>query len=357
MLVLLSGTRAATSCSYVEIPVRDSNAANGTKYVIGRTNELGHIFNAEKYSVKVHARRESRHGYVSVEASLPNPLDASLAFDGMNEAGLSIGAQTLRESEYEGVSFLEGDVLAQRLVPEVLQRCKDIDEVLGFLSTRRVVGPGGAVGLHWAIADASGRSIVVEYLHGKRVVWENAPRVMTNDPPMDFHWRNLNLHVNLNPKNPHQNDFLSVHTSVGTVPRTVGHGSNLAGMPGDGSPASRYVQLFYWRGYATLMRPPKTTSDGIVLATGLLNKVFIPYGIFGAADKDESMVESSEYTPVGIIKIPFEKRLLFRGYQNQQWRQVDMNRLDFSRSLEWPIEDGTLGIQDVTSAEATEVRI
>jgi choloylglycine hydrolase len=290
-----------------------------------------------------------------MEASIPNPLNIWVVFDGMNEAGLTLGAQTLRESEYEHPSLLlEHNVLAQNFVGTLLQKCKDVDQVLEFLHVHRVVGPSGPIGMHWAIADANGRSIVVEYLRGKRVVWENTPRVMTNDPPLDFHWRNLNNYVNLHPNYPTQNDILQVETDVGTVPRPVGNGWNLAGLPGDGSPPSRFVQLFYLRGYATHTAPPKTTDDAIVLASGLLNKVFIPYGTF-AAEKNtfDSFVLSPEYTPVGMIKIPSERRLLIRGYRNLQWQQVDLTKLDFTESLEWPVEDGTLGIKDITSSGAS----
>jgi len=89
-------------------------------------------------------------------------------------------------------------------------------------------------GLHWAIADTSGRSIIVEYLEGQRMVYENHPRVMTNDPDIRWHWRNLNTYVNLNPHYPWQNDILQVKTDadIGAVPRPIGHGWNLFGLPG-----------------------------------------------------------------------------------------------------------------------------
>merc|ERR1712100_406242 len=118
------------------------------------------------------------------------------------------------------------------------------------------MGDDGWTGNHWALADAAGRSIVLEYIDGKRVVYENTPRVLTNDPPLDWHWRNLDAYVNLNSEYPHQNDFLATDTEIGTVPRPIGNGWNLAGMPGDSSPPSRYVQLFYLRGYALKTAPP-----------------------------------------------------------------------------------------------------
>lgn len=230
------------------------------------------------------------------------------------------------------------------VVPRLLEACENVDEALSWLDEHRVVMPESPFGIHWAITDASGRSIVVEYIAGERRVHDGV-RVMTNDPPLDFHLRNLNTYVNLNPDFPHQNDFLGVETEVGMVPRTVGHGWNLAGLPGDSSPVSRFVQLFYLRGYATKFAPPKSVDDGIVLATGLLNKVFLPNGVVA---KNEQFYDNYDYVPWAMVKIPSERRVLIRGYRNTRWRQIDLRELDFDERLEWPIEDGTLGIEDIT---------
>lgn len=34
------------------------------------------------------------------------------------------------------------------------------------------------------------------------------------------------------------------------------------------------------------------------------------------------------------------------GYRNSQWRKIDLKRLDFSQARTWPLEDGSLGIQE-----------
>jgi len=340
----------ALCCSYVEVPVPDAKAVNGTAYVIGRTNELGGYGLAD-YRINVHPRGEhgGKYGYVAVEGSVHGaPAGYYVPADGMNEKGLTMGIQTLRESEYEKPGLFEHDVLTVDVVASLLRNCATVDEALEWLSKRRVVGPGGPLGFHWAMADANGRSVVVEYLKGQRIVYENTPRVMTNDPPLDWHWRNLNSYVNLGWDYPHQNDFLGVETEVGTVPKTVGNGWNLAGLPGDGSPPSRYVQLFYLRGYALKTAPPKTVDDAIVLASGLLNKIFIPLGTFGTNKDIIDRFEGPEYTPFGLLKIPTQRRLLVRAYRNIRWRQVDLTLLDFSKSVSWPVEDGTLGIEDIT---------
>jgi len=221
---------------------------------------------------------------------------------------------------------------------------------LTWLEEHRVVGPACPPACenayHWSLTDMTGRSVVVQYLKGQRKVYENTPRVLTNDPALEWHWQNLNTYVNVSPEYPHDNDFLSVETSIGSVPQTVGHGWNLGGLPGDGSPSSRFVNLFYLRGYAMHQAPPQTVNDAIVLASGLLNRVFIPVGIF-ASDK-RNPDDKPEATPYAVVKIPAEKRILIRSYKNLQWHQVDLNRIDFTQAKRRPVEDGTLGIKDIT---------
>jgi len=146
----------------------------------------------------------------------------------------------------------------------------------------------------------------------------------------------------LNPSFPRQNEFLGVET--------IGHGYNLAGLPGDSSPPSRFVQLFYLRGYASRFSAPKTTEDGMVLAAGLLNRVFIPLGDV-APDRTlpAGILANYDYTQWAALKLPAEKGLLIRGYRNLRWRQIDLNKVDFTCTLVWPVEDGTLDVEDITA--------
>ena len=227
-------------------------------------------------------------------------------------------------------------------------------------------------GLHWAIADTSGRSIIVEYLEGQRMVLENHPRVMTNDPDIRWHWRNLNTYVNLNPHYPWQNDILQIKTDadIGAVPRPIGHGWNLFGLPGqasfeddlcsifhpkwarwsnksrmilqrqrwawygllrwsstaqgDSSPPSRFVRLFYLRGYALQSRAMTSFREAVVLGTGLLNNVFLPVGPVAGNPREPG--DGPELTDYGVLKSCQEKVMLIRGYVNSQWRKIDLKR-------------------------------
>jgi len=299
------------------------------------------------------------HGYVAAMTTFHLPgVHAKVAGEGMNDVGLTVSALALAESMYEERQEGMLAVQAEGVIPQLLAHCDSVASVLDFLASVRVVqGPlSTELALHWAIADASGQSVVVEYLRGQRQVSQNNPRVLTNDPHLEWHWRNLNTYSNLSPLYPDKNSFMEVDTDsiVGRVPHPVGHGWNLHGLPGDTTSVSRFVRLFYLRGYALHAAPMKDASDAIVLGTALLNNVFIPYGTVAEEPIFGPGVDRPEFTPYAILKSPAEKKMLVRGYRNMQWRQIDLSKLDLAKARTWPIEDGSLGIVDITNEDSVK---
>jgi len=347
----------AWSCSYVEIPFPSKAGSNGTAFMIGRTMELGNLFGKMSYVIETVPTHVSggKYGYVAPMNVCGYPhLNTKVANEGMNEVGLTISALAFDQSAYEAPLAGSTEIAPEDVVANILAQCDSVDSALDYLASVRVVAKSvldKMQVLHWAIHEPSGRSVVVEYLEGRRVIYENAPRVLTNDPDLTWQWRNLNTYSNLNPTFPHQNDFLQVEAGhgVGSVPRAVGHGWNLFGMPGDSSPPSRFARLFYLRGYALNTQKMTDESDAVVLGTALLNNVFIPYGVVPPDPKKVPGVDRPEYTPYGILKVPAEKKILLRAYRNSQWRLIDLNRVDFSKAQSWPLEDGSLGIEDITA--------
>ena len=59
-----------------------------------------------------------------------------------------------------------------------------------------------------------------------------------------WHLRNLDNYVGLSAQWPSGGDGISVKTQVGMHPSANFHGLNLLGLPGDYSPASRFVRVF-----------------------------------------------------------------------------------------------------------------
>jgi len=300
-------------------------------------------------------RFSNRYGFLGLEATVGG-LAGPVVSDGMNEAGLTLSAHTMRTAEYGVAEPDRMPVTIFEVIPWALGQFSSVAEVAAGLENVSVVPFQGATQedfVHWAIADAAGNSAVLEYVAGKRVLRRNDVRVMTNDPDFSWHLTNLNMYVGLTPLKPSGNAAITVNTEIGKVPQIWSHGFNLLGLPGDTSPASRFVRLFYLRQYAQLAEPVSSVDDAMVLATGLLNNVFILRGIVAPLN-GLTNVGSYELTSWGLLKIPSQRRFLFRSYRNMAWREVDLSKLRWDQRRSIPVDDGTLGIQDVTGQLVAE---
>merc|ERR1712232_1502590 len=136
---------------------------------------------------------------------------------------------------------------------------------------------------------------------------------------------------------------------LGTVPQAVGHGFNLIGLPGDPSPPSRFVRAFYLREYAIANRPDSvaTQENAIVLATGILNNVYLVKGTVAK----KSTLDAFEFSPWAVIKIPKSGAFLYRTAADMTWKQITINKLNFEALEPTSIQlsQTDLGIQDVSA--------
>ncbi|MDG4863011.1 carcinine hydrolase/isopenicillin-N N-acyltransferase family protein [Streptomyces sp. T-3] len=89
-----------------------------------------------------------------------------LPFDGMNEKGVAIGMASVTSAEPPPGGKPIGSVRIQRLV---LDRADSVPEALRLFKTYAPDFTGGPP-LHYVVADATGRSALVEYVDGKVVV-------------------------------------------------------------------------------------------------------------------------------------------------------------------------------------------
>ena len=84
--------------------------------------------------------------------------------------------------------------------------------------------------------DASGKSIVIEYVGGKLNVFDDPLGVVTNSPSFDWHMANLRNYVNFSMTNVPPVKLGSVKLEP------FGQGSGMLGLPGDFTPPSRFVR-------------------------------------------------------------------------------------------------------------------
>ena len=169
------------------------------------------------------------------------PLYAEAANEkGICMAGLNFpgNAWYLPESEvtkqavtpFELIPFLLGTC---ETLAEVRQRLSGIELVdVPFLPTMPLAP------LHWIISDKTG-SLTLECTRSGMQVYENPYDVLTNNPPFPFHCENVRQYLHLSAGYP-ENRF-SGELSLSPF----GQGAGAIGLPGDFSPASRFVKAVF----------------------------------------------------------------------------------------------------------------
>lgn len=288
----------------------------------------------------------AKYGYVYLDGMAINNT-----IDGMNEKGLSIEALYLPgETTYQTVP-VGADAHALPYIATgdwVLSNFRTVDEVKEALKktyvfSQKIPGKGNTVfPLHFIINDASGKSIVVEYVKGQVKIHDDPLGVATNSPTYDWQITNLRNYVNLSPNLP------SGHIINGIMFGATGQGSGMNGLPGDASPPSRFVKI------ASLVAtaiPADNTAAVLNLAQHIINNVDIPVGFVRAVENGKTNYDHTQWT---VFKDLTHKIFYFRTYGDSTLRYVSLDKVDFSKNavpLKMPIDSSnTNSTVDVTNA-------
>lgn len=108
---------------------------------------------------------------IRVLAALYAPLD------GMNEKGLAVSVNMIQDSASISQSTDKPDLTTTTAVRLLLNKAANVDEALALLQEYDLHASMGMM-IHFALADAAGRAVVVEYIGNQMVVTETP--VVTN---------------------------------------------------------------------------------------------------------------------------------------------------------------------------------
>ncbi len=205
------------------------------------------------------------YAFIGMAATADNyPLYA----DGMNENGLCIAALKFQDNARYNEQPVQGkaNIAPYELIPWVLGKCRNICEAKTLLSETAIIAEPFSEDLplsplHWHIADKSG-SIVLECTESGMNIYDNPADVLTNNPHLPFHLNNLSLYSKLTP------DFKTENINF----KPFGLGFGAIGLPGDFSPASRFVRAEY------LLRNSADENDSVNQFFHILDNVSIPCG-------------------------------------------------------------------------------
>ncbi|MDK0886069.1 choloylglycine hydrolase [Clostridium perfringens] len=238
--------------------------------------------------------------------------------DGMNEKGL--GCAGLNFPVY--VSYSKEDIEGKTNIPVynfllwVLANFSSVEEVKEALKNANIVDipiseniPNTT--LHWMISDITGKSIVVEQTKEKLNVFDNNIGVLTNSPTFDWHVANLNQYVGL--RYNQVTEFKLGDQSL----TALGQGTGLVGLPGDFTPASRFIRVAFLRD--AMIKNDKDSID-LIEFFHILNNVAM---VRGSTRTVEEKSDLTQYTSCMCL----EKGIYYYNtYENNQINAIDMNK-------------------------------
>ena len=165
-------------------------------------------------------------------------------YDAVNEKGLGMaGLNFAASARYSEPEDGKQNVAQFEFISWVLSQFASLEQARSAIEKINLVGTTydsryPAAKMHWIIADKSG-AITVEPTEGGLKIYDNAPGVLTNEPPFDMQLFNLNNYMRLSPRQP-ENSF-SDAINLGTYSRGMGG----LGLPGDLSSMSRFVRAAF----------------------------------------------------------------------------------------------------------------
>lgn len=256
------------------------------------------------------------YGYVGLASE-------DYVIEGLNEAGLSAGLFYFpKYGSYPKYNTKEKDqtISDTELVAWILGNFETVDDVIGALSDINVVATDArAENLHWRVADKYGRQIVIEYVDGIPMVYENRLGVLTNSPGFPWHITNLNDYINLQPGIIGTREFGNISLS------SIGNGSGLLGLPGDFTPPSRFVRAAFFQTSAPIL---DTAEQTVAQAFTILESMTIPIGVqFNDKTKIPNIPTATQWTSVTDIT---NNKLYYTTMYNPIIRKFDLNNIDFT---------------------------
>lgn len=316
----------ALACTGIMHKAKDGTVINGRSVEFAVNLDIGGMVIPQGYAFKGTMPDGStgltyQAKYAVIGA---NTFGGQAIIDGVNEAGLSVGAFYFPGYAGYAKASAENKSMALSSVEYpnwLLTQFATVDEVKKHFADAVIVptapkGWGIVPPFHYVVYDKSGKSVVIEPIKGELKIYDNPIGVVTNSPTFDWHMTNLGNYINLTP--------------VGAAPVTVdgvklqafGSGSGLHGLPGDFTPPSRFVRAAVFSASAV---PADNGQEGVFQVFHLLNQFDIPKG--AVRDSNGNAVEI-EYTLATSVKDPKKVQYFLRTYDDQTIKMIDLHAFD-----------------------------
>ena len=252
------------------------------KHIFGRSLDVTHFYgesvnivprNFEWLNIVDNKSYKTKYACIAMSIVVDNH---PFLFDGVNEKGLAGGGLNFLSFAKFSDEALEGkeNISASDFVLWALSNFSNLEELKKALKNLVLVNKSfkkelPVQGLHWMFTDLSGKSIVVENMEDGMHIYDNPVGVLTNDPTFTWQIMNLNQYVTLKAEEPSGKTIVNLNISP------YGHGLGMCGMPGDYSPAARFVRTVFFKDNIIYAEDEKS---GVTAFLNILSTVNIPKG-------------------------------------------------------------------------------
>ena len=230
-------------CTCIDLKTKD--------YYFGRNLDLDERFGEKvvitprnyKFDWKNGSTIFTKYAMIGMASVVQNyPLYAEAA----NERGLAMAGLYFPQNAY----FFEPkdsnlNLAPYELIPYFLGQYATVAEIKNNIKSLNITNIPFVQGLpiadlHWMISDGE-NCIVLEQMKDGLKIYDNPVGVLTNNPPFDYHLMNLNNYMNLTPNNKEKGFSNKIDLQA------YGQGMGAIGLPGDASPASRFIRAAFYK--------------------------------------------------------------------------------------------------------------
>lgn len=314
----------------MELPYKVTYVPTGTTF--GSQADQHHVLN---FSTK--------NAFVSI--GVPDPLNGQVkVFQGLNDKGLtfSLLAFPSTDGPADAVSKTTAVLAAIDLGAWTLSQfdtvaaVKEALEKQPVLVTAMLPHDEFKTPFHYALNDASGASIVIEYSNGEQHVYDNPVGVMTNGPTFPWHMTNLGNYTYLSNKD---HSTLEIN---GRTFRQPDSGIATTGLPASNTSIGRFVRAVYYTQFAEKVDHP---DKALVTLSHVMNNFDRPRGITIDKRTSEDFAGfkvpsvagepdyTTEYTSWTTLSDLNRRHMYIRTYDGIDYVRFDLNELMQSKTL------------------------
>lgn len=356
-LVAPSIAQACTSLLYTD--------GNGASYS-GRTMELSMElpYKVAYFPINTNFGSQADHHHVLdfkaknafISIGVTDPMDQEIkVLQGLNDKGLTFSLLAFPNADgpADTIKKTTAVLAAIDLGAWSLSQFDTVAEVKDALEKQptlvTAIFPDGQLDtpFHYALHDATGKSIVIEYSGGAQHVYDNPVGVMTNGPTFPWHMTNLGNYSFLDNK-----DHLSIEINGRTFTQPDS-GIATAGLPASNTSVGRFVRAVYYSHFAEKVDNP---DRALVTLAHIMNNFDRPRGITIDSQSQKGIAEfpmptvsgetsftppavsgesgyTSEYTSWTTLSDLNRRQFYIRTYSGLDYIHFDLNELGKSGSF------------------------